>query len=147
MRQCVEEWGGGWGGGGRESQKHPGGTDSLASAGCQSALATPRPGAASVSTHFHTWTNSSTGQEKQPTHPPIHPSLHLSLSTFYFSTIWGTISCLLTPSPSFPSFLILLFATAPVLSWLCTYIPFVLHRSLETLFAMLCMYVIWPLYT
>lgn len=78
----VGRWMGG--GGGRESQKHPGGTDSLASAGCQSALATPRPGAASVSTHFHTWTNSSTGQEKQPTHPPIPTSFPVHLLLFHY---------------------------------------------------------------
>lgn len=48
-------------------------SDSLASACCQSVLATPGPGAATVSTHFHTWTNSQTGQEKQPTHPYLSP--------------------------------------------------------------------------
>lgn len=80
MRQCVEEWGGGGAreGGRWESQKGMAATprrnsDSLASACCQSAPATPGPGAASVSTHFHTWTNSSTGQEKQPTHPYLSP--------------------------------------------------------------------------
>lgn len=70
--------GGGCGGWVGESQRGTAATpgrksDSLASACCQSAPATPGPGAGLVSTHFHTWTNSWTGQEKQPTHSYLSP--------------------------------------------------------------------------
>lgn len=80
-------------------------SDSLASACCQSAQATPGPGAASVSTHFYTWTNSKRGQEKQPTHPYLSPCPPFSFPPIQEHSIWGTIGCLLTSSPSSPLFL------------------------------------------
>lgn len=78
MRQCVEEWssrgrrgGGGSGGSPREGWLPPRGETlthwpRLAASQHKPSLA---HGAASVCTHFYTWTNSETGQEKQPTHP------------------------------------------------------------------------------
>lgn len=87
MRQCVEERGGG----GSEVEEGVVGVPERD--GCHfweklwliglsvlpARLAAPGPGAASVSIHFHTWTNSQTGQEKQPTHPYLS---HCPPSTF-----------------------------------------------------------------
>lgn len=81
MRQCVEVWGG-------RGSKGVGGVVGVPERyGCQPReklwltglgvlpvrLATSGLGAASVSTHFHTWTNSKTGQEKQSTRSYLCP--------------------------------------------------------------------------
>lgn len=108
-------------------------SDSLASACCQSAQATPGPGAASVSTHFYTWTNSKRGQEKQPTHPYLSPCPPFSSPPPHPRTLYLGHHRLPSDLQSFFSFIF-------VLRWLCTYIPCALSWSLKTLFAMLWMY-------
>lgn len=136
MRQCVEDWGGGGrrgegasGGSPREGWLPPRGETlthwpRLVASQCKQPLA---QGAASESTHFYTWTNSETGQEKRPTHHCISPSLPFSFPPSK-NTIRGTIRCLLTSTPL--SFLF-------VLRWLCTYISCALCQSLKTLFAVM----------
>lgn len=136
MRQCVEDWGGGGrrgegagGGSPREGWLPPRGETlthwpRLVASQRKQPLA---QGAASESTHFYTWTNSETGQEKQPTHLCVSPCLPFSFPPSK-STIWGTIRCLLTSTP---------FSFLFVLRWLCTYIPCALCQSLKTLFAVM----------
>lgn len=77
-------------------------SDSLASACCQSELAISGPGAGCVSTHFHTWTNSLTGQEKQPTHPYLPLCLPSASLPSKNTQSGGPVSCCLTSYP-FPS--------------------------------------------
>lgn len=87
MRQCVEDWGGGGrrgegagGGSPREGWLPPRGETlthwpRLVASQRKQPLA---QGAASESTHFYTWTNSETGQEKRPTHLCVSPRLPFS---------------------------------------------------------------------
>lgn len=112
MRQCVEEWGGG----GRMGEGGVVGVPERDGCHPQEKLWLIGLGLLPVSAG-HPWPRGSLCEytfshlDKYLDRPgkAAHPSLPLSLPTFYFSpiqehSIWGTINCLLTSCPSFPSF-------------------------------------------